>query len=89
MILFPNTYTQSSVLQVRRLATLLSNRNRHTKDTKVECLITTAIIIILLSIDDINEDRRADEGELIFGRSIIRKNEMVGVTLSAAFILQS
>jgi len=49
----------------------------------------SAIVIILLSIDYIDKNRGADEGEPIFGSGIIREHEMVGVTQSATFIFPS
>jgi len=49
----------------------------------------SAIVIILFSIEYIDENRGADEGEPIFGSGIVREHDMVGVTQSATFIFPS
>lgn len=50
---------------------------------------TTVVIIILLSIDYIDENGGSNEGKLVFRGGVIRKDNMIGITLSAAFILPS
>jgi hypothetical protein len=49
-------------------------------------ILVVATTSVLLIEDHIDENRRPYECQLIFSGSIIRENEMVGITLSAAEI---
>lgn len=52
-------------------------------------VLTKLSVIFILHLKYINQNSRASENKLLLSSCIIRKDNMVRITLSAAFILKS